>query len=140
MKSYRGGSAIFYFLVAAGFIVLLLAIPYPHYDPDSGGWFLGTSIGGRILGNKSTGIPLEKVVVGVTESSVKSPLDLECSTNSDCKTYFAVNQCQGYCGNLSERNNSAITQLNNQRVCDPSQWSRPNLDCKCISGRCLSLE
>lgn len=140
MKQYLGSSAIFYFLVAASFIILFLAVPYPHYNDSTGGWFLGTSIGGRLLGNKTSGIPLEKVIISVTEASVKSPLSLECTSNEDCKEYVALNQCQVYCGNLLEANSSAIAQLNNQRVCDPSGWARPKVDCKCISGRCLSLE
>ena len=141
MKSTLGSSAIFYLLVAVAFVILFVAAPYPHYDTQTGAWYLGESVGRRILGNEDArGVPLDKVILRVANSSVSSPLSLNCTTDADCSQYAAPNQCAVYCGNLDEQNLASIAQLNRQRVCDPSGWAKPTLDCKCISAKCISLK
>jgi len=140
MKKSAGASAIFYLLVAIGFIIVFLAMPYPHYNTLNGSWFLGTSIANRAMGQEeSVGLSLDELVVKVTRASVTSPLDISCTTNADCKQYLIVNQCTSYCGNRSDENENAVIQLNNQRVCDPALWARPRGDCGCVAGKCIGL-
>lgn len=140
MKTDRGASAIFYLIVGVAFVIVLLAAPYPHFELDSKAWFLGPSIGNRVTGGGSSqGVPMDKVVTTVTSASVTSPLDIKCIVDTDCKAYVVANQCVSYCGNLSSENQSAVTLLNNRRVCDPSLWDSPTLDCSCVAGRCVSF-
>lgn len=139
MKSARGASAIFYLFVAIAFVILLLAVPLPSYNVSSRGWFLDKSLGQRLIGQETEGVPLYEVATDLTKSSVTSPLDLTCQTDSDCREYVVANQCESYCGNINSANAEAVTQLNNRRVCDPTEWSRPSLRCGCIAGKCLNL-
>lgn len=140
MRPARGTSAIFYLLAAISFLVLLLAVPLPSYSINTKSWFLDQSLGQRLMGEKPQGVPLYEVANDVTRASVTSPLNLECETDADCKEYVVANQCASFCGNLDDENAQAVAQLNNRRVCDPSEWSRPSLTCGCIAGRCIDLE
>lgn len=139
MKMAHGASAIFYLFMAIAFVILLMAVPLPSYNVTTKGWFLDKSIGQRLVGQKSEGVPLYEVATDLTKSSVTSPLDLSCETDSDCREYVVANQCESYCGNTSSSNMEAVAQLNNRRVCDPAEWSRTPFRCGCIAGKCLNL-
>jgi hypothetical protein len=141
MKNSIGASGAFYLIVGVAFVVLLLAMPYPHLNTQTESWYLGASIISRVSGSPDAdGLPLDKVVLTVSQSSVKSPLELSCTTDSDCAEYLVINQCTVYCGNVSKENSDAILMLNRQRVCEPNLWSRPKINCQCISGKCINLE
>lgn len=140
MKSARG-SAIFYLLIVLSFVIVLLAMPFPHYQQSTKAWFLGESIGSKIIGTSpKDGVPLYKVASEIARSSVASPLDIACTNDEDCMVYRVVNQCKVFCGNKSSENNVAVSQLDVRRICDPKMWKTPALDCKCLANRCISLE
>lgn len=139
MKWSRGASGLFYLIVGIAFIIILLIIPYPHYNPENSSWYMGASIARRLSGAKDPGLPLEVVFEKVTKGVLTSPLEITCTENKDCVSYPVVNKCQVYCGNTSPANKSSITKLNNQRICDPAAWRRPTIECACIHGSCVNL-
>lgn len=140
---YARGSGIFYLLIASSFVLLLLLAPFPHYSPGLKAWFLGESIGSKMIGTGSgqkDGVPLYKVASEIARASIASPLDISCTSDSDCMEYKVTNQCKIFCGNGSSENNVAVAQLDVRRICDPKMWKTPALDCKCLANKCISLE
>lgn len=134
------GSTVFYLLVFLAFVVVLLALPFPSYETKNNSWFLGTSIGSTLLGKENEGVPLYKVARKVATASVTNPLDISCTTDSDCKDYVVANQCTAFCGNLAQENSEAVAKLNNRRICDPTVSLIARLGCECVANKCVSLK
>lgn len=136
-----GSSAIFYVFISISLFIVLVMIPVPYYNHVTKSWFPGISLFQRITnGEKVQGsLPLDEVVVKIANSTITSPLDLNCEGDADCKQYLVSNQCKVYCGNQASTNNQAVSQLNNRRICDPSMYKAPKLQCVCIAAKCIAL-
>lgn len=141
MKFALGTSVVFYLLVSLCLFVLLILLPYPHYNPAKSEWYFGLSIGARAAGNKDSGVPMEKVAQTVIVSSISSPFSIDCNANEDCKNYVVQNQCRVYCGNSISENEGTVAKLNKNRgTCDTGIWRPERLNCYCIQGKCVDLD
>lgn len=138
MKS-PGASSTAYFVLSAIVLIFILFVPYPYYSPSTNMWYAGPSIVQRLLGANDNGVPFEQVVTKVSAAAISSPFDNTCNFDSDCTNYAVVNACQVYCGNTNSTNKAVETQLNNNRICDPAGWNRPNPPCKCVFNKCTGF-
>lgn len=139
MRQYFGASSIFYLFVGLSFLLIFLLAPYPYFQNEGSYWFLGASVGSRLIGREDVGVPLDQVAVKISYASISNPFNTECENTSDCKKYEVTNQCKIYCGSTVSDNITVMSQLNNNRVCDPALWGKPKTTCTCLSGKCVSL-
>ncbi len=126
-------------LVFIAIIALILLAPYPYYAPENVSWHIGPSLLGRSIGNTDEGKPLDKIVGNVLMSSITSPFEIACETNSDCTTFAVSNQCKVYCANGDPGNQHTVEQLEKDRVCDAGMWRKPDVKCYCVFQKCIDL-
>lgn len=133
-----GAASLYLFLFIVILVIVIGLVPIPHYQVESG-WYNGPSFFQRMMGITDPGIAGDKIYYKFAEAKFKSPMQLTCQTDLDCKVYKVLNQCQSYCGNSEDVNAESAEKLSKNRVCDPSSWSPSVQNCRCVLGSCIDL-
>lgn len=138
-NKFESGSLAFWLVFISIILSFLIFVPLPHYHHDQG-WFMGPSIGARIIDDSTHAAPIDRVVASYISASLESPYEIDCETDLDCNVINVRNQCQTYCADNSASNSEVTQKLEKNRVCDPAKWKPDFTNCRCVFNKCATIE